>query len=77
MRARTVWIEKMVMPALGDGDVWIEKMVMPGLIAGVPPALPQVWLHHVENLQGASLFRELPHTLRNEVAWNALSPAFR
>lgn len=48
-------------------------MVVPSPIQSSP--CQQVWLHHVESSEDTHLFRELPHILRNEVAWNALQAA--
>lgn len=38
---------------------------------------PQVWLRQHETKEETVLFQELPHALRNEVAWQACKQVFR
>lgn len=45
------------------------------LHASVTPS--QVWIRQHEVKEETVLFQELPHALRNEVAWNACKPIFR
>uniref|UniRef100_A0A1D1ZXT6 Cyclic nucleotide-binding domain-containing protein n=2 Tax=Auxenochlorella protothecoides TaxID=3075 RepID=A0A1D1ZXT6_AUXPR len=57
-------------------DRWMKGTRLPShLQRRIKSFYAEVWLHHVESSEDTHLFRELPHILRNEVAWNALQAA--
>lgn len=41
------------------------------------PSLEQVWIRQHETKEETVLFQELPHALRNEVAWQACKAVFK
>jgi len=62
---------------LASIDNWVSANKLPNrLQKRIKTYYAEVWVRHSESKEETELFKELPHVLRNEVAWSVLNPVF-